>query len=187
MSLINDPDYTKYSLEDLYDVAQHIDKVRYADRYARVLEEIEKRRQEQPEWCDKAEIFAEEGLFQSCFGDESANEVVRWWETRRVFYNWFNIVLFGCCSIVVFLLFLLFLSYSQDRLRDSLQIFLIVLLVQIATLAVGNFFYTLCWMFDLFLRLLFKKINVKAPRFLSLALFTVFLTLHPLGLYFYIA
>ena len=37
------PDYARYSLDDLHDVARHIDKQRYPERYALVLQEIEKR------------------------------------------------------------------------------------------------------------------------------------------------
>lgn len=38
------PDYQCYSLKDLYDVAGHIDKKQYPDRYALVLAQIEHRK-----------------------------------------------------------------------------------------------------------------------------------------------
>lgn len=40
------PNYTRYSLDDLHDVARHIDKQRYPERYAVVVQEIEKRENE---------------------------------------------------------------------------------------------------------------------------------------------
>jgi hypothetical protein len=40
------PDYTKYSLSDLYDSLAHIDNEKYPDRYKLINEEIEKRKDE---------------------------------------------------------------------------------------------------------------------------------------------
>ena len=37
------PDFTRYSLDDLRDVARHIDRKRYPERYALVMQEMEKR------------------------------------------------------------------------------------------------------------------------------------------------
>lgn len=37
------PDYSRYTSEELHDVAQHINKAKYPDRYVLVLEEIRKR------------------------------------------------------------------------------------------------------------------------------------------------
>ena len=42
----NSPDYRSYSLEELYDVAQHIDREKYPERYAVVAQEILKRRKQ---------------------------------------------------------------------------------------------------------------------------------------------
>jgi len=45
------PDYQHYSLEELYDVAQHIDREKYPERYALVVEQIanqERQRKENP-------------------------------------------------------------------------------------------------------------------------------------------
>ena len=38
-----EPDYSEYSLDDLHDVEQRIDRVKYADRYNMVVQEIAKR------------------------------------------------------------------------------------------------------------------------------------------------
>ncbi len=38
------PDYTKYTLDQLYDVCDHIDKDRYPERYERVIHEINTRK-----------------------------------------------------------------------------------------------------------------------------------------------
>lgn len=41
------PDYSKCSLDSLYDIARHIDKEKYADRHKLVVQEIVKKEQEQ--------------------------------------------------------------------------------------------------------------------------------------------
>jgi hypothetical protein len=43
----DDPDYTDYSLEDLYDVAKHINRGKYPERYKVLVQEIARREQTQ--------------------------------------------------------------------------------------------------------------------------------------------
>ena len=102
MSLINEPDYSKYSLEDLYDVAQHIDKRRFPERYHRVLEEFEKRsgvpmptkplHHTPRAWLTKH--LWEHGDTQRDF-----RAIIAWWEERRWFYNCFVAIVFLSCAI----------------------------------------------------------------------------------------
>lgn len=49
------PDYLKYSLEELYDAYEHIDKEQYPDRIKIILEEIDKRKKEVLEKNEKAQ------------------------------------------------------------------------------------------------------------------------------------
>lgn len=47
------PDYSRYTLEQLYDVYHHIDRERYPDRFSIVVQEIEKRKTEANEGIEE--------------------------------------------------------------------------------------------------------------------------------------
>ncbi len=49
------PDYSKYTLEQLYDVYHHVDREMYLDRFAVVVQEIEKRKSETKEKGEERE------------------------------------------------------------------------------------------------------------------------------------
>ncbi len=107
----NEPDYSKYTLEELYDVAQHIDRVRYAERYNRVLEEFEKRsgqamppkppRRTAREWLTK-------NLWEHGDAQRDFAAIIAWWEERRRFYNLFFFAVVGSSVLTVFAFGLLF-------------------------------------------------------------------------------
>ena len=81
----NEPDYSKYTLEELYDVAQHIDRVRYAERYNRVLEEIEKKTGEPLPPVQTAKPWRE-WIFEHGDSPRNCASIIAWWEKRRAFY-----------------------------------------------------------------------------------------------------
>jgi hypothetical protein len=76
------PDYSNYSLAELYDVAQHINKERYPDRYALVAQEILRR--EQFGEYDSPPTQTSKGLWRGCmrggcFGTLLGLGVGIWW------------------------------------------------------------------------------------------------------------
>jgi hypothetical protein len=89
------PDYTKYTLRDLHDVARRIDKVRYADRYASVLEQIRLREVEVGRQPEKPARLLRDWLFEGESSKRTSANIMAWWEKRRLFW----------CEFVSFLLF----------------------------------------------------------------------------------
>ncbi|MDR8525584.1 hypothetical protein [Shewanella fidelis] len=57
MTLSKKPDYKQYSLSELHDVKEHIDKEAYPDRYRLLIEEIELRKQ-LPEPKAESRVFS---------------------------------------------------------------------------------------------------------------------------------
>jgi hypothetical protein len=89
MRLDDHIDYSQCSLEELYDVARHINRRQFPERYAQIIEEIEIKRREQPVWRDTLEIPLYQWLFQTPDEVRTSDSIVRWWEQRRVPYNAF--------------------------------------------------------------------------------------------------
>jgi flagellar basal body-associated protein FliL len=57
---MDQPNYENYSLEDLYDAFDHIDKHQYPENYELLKAEIKKRREEGPIELTEDELFAKE-------------------------------------------------------------------------------------------------------------------------------
>ena len=124
MPSIDEPDCAKYSLEELYDVAQHIDRVRYAERYQRVLDEFEKRsgvpmppkplRHTPRAWLTKH--LWEHGDTQRDF-----RAIIAWWEERRRFYNLFFFVVTGSNAVTIMVLSLI-IAFRDGQLWGMIPI-----------------------------------------------------------------
>ena len=183
MPSIDEPDYAQYSLEELYDVAQHIDRVRYADRYHRVLEEFEKRsgvpmppkplRYTPRAWLTKH-------LWEHSDAQRDFRAIIAWWEERRKFYNLFVFAVAGSSALTGFALAFVkdFREGSGVTLLTPADLLLIALMTALSLAIMSaalyvciNLLYMLFWLIDGALSIPLRFLSWR----LSVALFGIVL------------
>lgn len=160
MPSIDEPDYSNYTLEELYDVAQHIDRVRYAARYHRVLEEFEKRSgvpmpTKAPRYTMRA--WLTKRLWEHGDARRDFRATIAWWEERRRFYNVFFFAVAGSSALTAFALAFVkdFREGSGVTLLAPVDLLLISLLTALSLAVMGgalcvciNLLYILFWLLD---------------------------------------
>lgn len=174
------PAYPKYTLRDLRDVEQRLNRERYADRYALVLAEIA-RREPEVVMPQKTPRPLRDWLFEAGNAPHTAKNIVNWWESRRAFWNCWTTALFYSSAITcVISWFVLNISTFHISLQGVIG--------GIFSLLAAFCFWSIWWIFALipinlaFCAAYFLDMLLNIPlRFLgwrlSIALFAMLLVL----------
>lgn len=170
------PDYTKYTLHDLYDVERRIDKARYVDRYALVLEQIRLREAEVGWQPEKPARPLRDWLFERESSKRTSANIIAWWEKRRLFWCEFVSFLFfsSVCTVLIFVL--MADAKSRPKIMSEWLLMILVTLVGaflywVFVMFVANIAYSLVCLADLILGVPLRFLSWR----LSIGLFAVML------------
>lgn len=170
------PDYTKYTLHDLYDVERRIDKARYADRYALVLEQIRLREAEVGWHLEKPARPLRDWLFEGESSKRTSANIIAWWEKRRLFWCEFVSFLLFSSGFTILSFILMADANSRPKIMSEWLLMILVTLVGaflywVFVMFVANIAYSLVCLADLILGVPLRFLGWR----LSIGLFAVML------------
>ena len=126
MALTEEPDYSKCSMDELYNAACHIDRHQHPEHYSRLAKKVETR---EAKPLQKERILQRlriekrpwrEWIFELGSSPRNFNSIREWWDKRHTFYvHYFFTVLGSCLFTTAVFIFVMALKERGTNVFSS--------------------------------------------------------------------